>query len=420
MAQLVWKVVIHTDDPGSIPSQCLLSRACRIGLPSVVYIPCVVCRLLHNGGFTQCAQSAHLKGRGCSGCRFPLEAAVSAARVSRKFSEEVGYQQQSKGEFLYQQVNYGNVEGIKSLCSKLTQQLEILKRKTASSATDDLKVQLQKLKDKYNSDIQNLAVPAQDLHENSQLAFSKVNSEISKHSSAFTDLVGKISADVNAILNGLQGNIRELEVKINAFVRQEQQELAASEERQLIEKVAELILASSTKKKRLVCASSLQLVHTFYGIRGSLTPYFCKRLFPQLKLVTSRSHGSNFTSYAKVQTAVNDLRECSNIKTRNLNAEFSDIQGCANSAYEKWTNYIESTDAHHIEDSTRLEFWKSSLAGNFDCWSAMESNGKIGTQLLSSTVTSILEETAISKRNLLFVMESTDEASTPSSATTSE
>ncbi|XP_010326033.2 kinesin-like protein KIN-5D isoform X1 [Solanum lycopersicum] len=356
---------------------------------------------------------------------------------------------------------------VQSYRSKLTQQLEILKRKTANSvskqeqqlnviledmqsflatkrrATDELKVQLQKLKDNYNSDIQNLAVPARDLHENSQLALSKVNSAISKHSSAFTDLVGKISADVNAILNGLQGNIRELEVKINAFVRQEQQyqtrryheiqvtsevllnffktlntcisklrlmdeksqsindqqlcaleekfeELAASEEHQLIEKVAELILASNTKKKRLV------------------------------------------------QTAVNDLRECSNIKTRNLNAEFSDIQDCANSAYEEWTNYIESTEAHHIEDSTRLEFWKSSLAGNIDCcltkskgiedgWrnaqeslhsqetrtinsidsivkSAMESNGKIGSQF-SSTVTSILEETSISKRNLLFVME---------------
>ncbi|KAG5592408.1 hypothetical protein H5410_042922 [Solanum commersonii] len=29
------------------------------GLPSAVYIPCVVCRLLHSGGSTQCAQSAH-------------------------------------------------------------------------------------------------------------------------------------------------------------------------------------------------------------------------------------------------------------------------------------------------------------------------------------------------------------------------
>lgn len=113
-----------------------------------------------------------------------------------------------------------------------------------------MKAQLQKLKDKYSSDIRNLAVPAQELHENSQLAFSKVNSEISKHSSAFMDvsgdtsfsqcyflstlsslnfacilmqLVEKISADVYAILNGLQGNIKELEVKINAFVRQEQQ-----------------------------------------------------------------------------------------------------------------------------------------------------------------------------------------------------
>lgn len=35
----------------------------------------------------------------------------------------------------------------------------------------------------------------------------------------------------------------------------------------------------------------------------------------------------------------------------------------------------------------------------------MESNGKISSQL-STTVTSILEETAISKRNFLFVMES--------------
>ncbi|XP_059305688.1 kinesin-like protein KIN-5D isoform X3 [Lycium ferocissimum] len=357
---------------------------------------------------------------------------------------------------------------VQSFRNKLTQQLEILKRNTAVSvtkeeqqlnviledtqsflatkrrATDELKAQLQKLKDKYGSDIQNLAVPAQELHENSQLAFSKVNSEVSKHSLSFINLVGKFSADVNAILNGLQGNIRELEVKINAFVRQEQQyqtrryqevqitsevllnffktlnlyisklrltdeksqtindqqlctleekfeELAASEERQLIEKVAELISASNTRKKKLV------------------------------------------------QTAVNGLRECCNIKTNDLNAEFSNIQGCANSAYHEWTSYIESMEAHHIEDSTRLEFWKSLLAGHIDCcleksngvedgWrnaqesllcqqtrninsidcimkSAMESNGKISTQF-SSTVTSILEETAISKRNLISAMES--------------
>ncbi|KAJ8532890.1 hypothetical protein K7X08_015779 [Anisodus acutangulus] len=357
---------------------------------------------------------------------------------------------------------------VQSLQNKLTHQLEILKRKTAVSvtnqeqqlnvlledtqsflatkrrATDELKTQLQKLKDKYSSDIQNFAVPAQELHENSQLAFREVNSEESKHSSSFMDLVGKISTDVNAILNGLQGNIRELEVKINAFVRQEQQyqtrryqeiqitsevllnffktlntyisklrlmdeksqsindqqlctleekfeELAASEERQLIKKVAELISASNSKKKRLV------------------------------------------------QTAVDGLRECSSIKTRNLNAEFSNIQGCANSAYDDWTSYIGSKEAHHIEDSTRLEFWKSNLAGNIDCclaesegvedrWrnaqelllcqetrtinsidcimkSAMESNGKISTQL-SSTVTSILEETAISRRNLISAIES--------------
>ncbi|XP_060201676.1 kinesin-like protein KIN-5D isoform X2 [Lycium barbarum] len=357
---------------------------------------------------------------------------------------------------------------VQSFRDKLTQQLEILKRNTAVSvtkkeqqlnvileetqsflatkrrATDELRAQLQKLKDKYSSDIQNLAVPAQDLHENSQLGFSKVNSEVSKHSLSFLNLVGKISADVNAILNGLQGNIRELDVKINAFVQQEQQcqtrryqevqitsevllnffntvnlyisklrlmdersqtihdqqfctleekfeELAASEERQLIEKVAELISASNTRKKKLV------------------------------------------------QTAVNGLRECSNIKARNLNAEFSNIQGCANSVYDEWTSYIESMEAHHIEDSTRLEFWKSSLEGHIKCcleksnwvedgWrnaqesllcqqtrninsidyimkSAMESNGKISTQF-SSTVTSILEETAISKRNLISAMES--------------
>ncbi|XP_016493310.1 kinesin-like protein KIN-5D isoform X1 [Nicotiana tabacum] len=357
---------------------------------------------------------------------------------------------------------------VQNFRNKLTQQLESLKRNTAVSVTkqeqqlnviledtqsflatkrrgtDELKSQLQKLKDKYSSDIQNLAISAQELNENSQLAFSEVHSEVSKHSSFFMVFVAKISADVNAILNGLQGNITELEVKISAFVQKEQQnqtrryqgiqltsevllnffktlnsyisklrlmdeksqtinhqqlctleekfeELAASEERQLIEKVAELMSASNTRKKRLV------------------------------------------------QTAVNGLRECSSIKTRNLNAEFSNIQGCTNSAYEEWTSYVESTQAHHIEDSTRLEFWKSSLAGHVECclakskgvqdgWrnaeesllrqqtrninsidcimkSAMESNGKTSTQF-SSTVTSILEETAISKRNLLSAMES--------------
>ncbi|XP_019246341.1 PREDICTED: uncharacterized protein LOC109225993 [Nicotiana attenuata] len=35
------------------------SKPVARGLPSAVYIPCVVCRLLHSGEFTQCAQSAH-------------------------------------------------------------------------------------------------------------------------------------------------------------------------------------------------------------------------------------------------------------------------------------------------------------------------------------------------------------------------
>ncbi|KAG5584500.1 hypothetical protein H5410_044934 [Solanum commersonii] len=278
-------------------------------------------------------------------------------------------QKQSKGEFLYQQVNYGNVESIKSLRSKLTQQLEILKRKTASSvskqeqqlnviledtqsflatkrrATDDLKVQLQKLKDKYNSDIQNLAVPAQDLHENSQLAFSKVNSKISKHSSAFMDvsgntsfsqryflstlsslnfpcilmqLVGKISADVNAILNDLQGNIRELEYQTRRYHEiQITSEVLLNFFKTLNTYISKLRLMD--EKSQTINNQQLWSKCSIEGIKKMQISY-------KSRSKNSWSAGSKF----------------SNIKTRNINAEFSDIQGCANSAYEKWTTTLKA------------------------------------------------------------------------------
>ncbi|KAG5573596.1 hypothetical protein H5410_063362 [Solanum commersonii] len=50
-----------------LPHRTLMEIFNHEGLPSMVYISCVVCKLLHSGEFIQGTQSAHRKDKGCSG-----------------------------------------------------------------------------------------------------------------------------------------------------------------------------------------------------------------------------------------------------------------------------------------------------------------------------------------------------------------
>nr|GEY06063.1 kinesin-like protein KIN-5D [Tanacetum cinerariifolium] len=125
---------------------------------------------------------------------------------------------------------------------------------TKGHATEELRIALEKLKTMYGSGIRALDDIADELDENSQSTFGHLNSQLFKG----------IASEAENLLNDLQDILCSQENKLTAYAQHQREahsraietsrkfeECAANEEKQLIEKVAELLAVSNAKKKEL-------------------------------------------------------------------------------------------------------------------------------------------------------------------------
>ncbi|XP_010253418.1 PREDICTED: kinesin-like protein KIN-5D isoform X2 [Nelumbo nucifera] len=263
----------------------------------------------------------------------------------------------------------------KTVASSVTQQEHQLKEmeedmqsfvSTKAEATEELRERVENLKAMYGSGIKALDDLAGELDGNSQSTFGNLNSEVSKHSSALEDLFKGIASEADMILNELQGSLANQQEKLATYAQQLREghsrtvettrsiskitvnffktldmhaskltqiveeaqtihdqklcelekkfeECAAYEERQLLEKVAELLASSSSRKKKLV------------------------------------------------QTAVDGLRESAASRTSRLQQEMSTMQDFTSSVKEEWATYMEKTETHYLEDTAAVQSGKNDL-----------------------------------------------------------
>ncbi|CAA2994236.1 kinesin KIN-5D [Olea europaea subsp. europaea] len=310
----------------------------------------------------------------------------------------------------------GNRVLIQNFQSQLTQQLEILHKTVASSATqqeqqlkemeedmqsfvstktevaEELQVRLSKLKTMYGSGIKVLNDLSAELGDNSQSTFGCLNSEVSKHSSALEELFKGIASEADTLLHDLQNSLHCQENKLTAYALQQRdahtravaitrsisqinvnffktldmhatelgqiveeaqvvndeqlselekkfEECAANEERQILEKVAELLAGSNARKKKLV------------------------------------------------QCAIDGLRDSAASRTNRLQQEMSVMQDTACSIKAEWTNYMEKAESHYLENTASVETGKKDMEGVLQ--NCLE-NAKLGVQQWCNAQESLL------------------------------
>ncbi|KAE8656849.1 putative nfrkb [Hibiscus syriacus] len=207
------------------------------------------------------------------------------------------------------------------------------------SATEELRGRLGKLKDTYVLGIIALDILALKLDVNSKSTFGDLNSEVSKHSHDLEDLFKGIASEADARLNDLQSSLYKQEEKLTAFALQARdmhtskltkiveeaqtlndnklsefekkfEECAINEEKQLLQKVAELLADSSARKKKLV------------------------------------------------QMAVHDLKENITSKTSEL---MSIMQESTFVVKTEWKTHMGSTESHYVEDVSAVECGKKDM-----------------------------------------------------------
>ncbi|KAJ8768800.1 hypothetical protein K2173_023704 [Erythroxylum novogranatense] len=237
---------------------------------------------------------------------------------------------------------------------------------TKTEAAEELRGRVRQLQTMHGSGIRALDGLANDLEENSQSTLSNLNSEVSNHSHALEGLFQRIASEADSLLNDLQYNLHVQEEKLSAYAQKQREahhravetaraiskitvnffgtldmhasnlnqiieeaqtvndkkltaleekfeECAANEERQLLEKVAELLASSNARKKKLV------------------------------------------------QMAVHDLRESANSRTSKIQQEMSTMQNSTSSIKSEWTLHMQKTESNYLQDTSGVESGKKDM-----------------------------------------------------------
>ncbi|KAF2300458.1 hypothetical protein GH714_013535 [Hevea brasiliensis] len=237
---------------------------------------------------------------------------------------------------------------------------------TKAEATEELRGRVGKMKTMYGSGIQALDEMTKELQGNSRSTFGSLNSEVSKHSHALEGLFQGIASEADALLNGLQSSLHSQEEKLTVFAKQQRE--AHSRAVQTARSVSKLTL-NFFKTLDMHASNLTQIVEEAQTVNDQKLSELEKK-FEECAAVEERQlldkvaellANSNARKKKLVQMAVHDLRQSANSRTNKLQQEMSTMQDSTSSVIAEWTVHMDKTEANYLEDTSAVESGKKEL-----------------------------------------------------------
>ncbi|GAV71394.1 Kinesin domain-containing protein [Cephalotus follicularis] len=260
----------------------------------------------------------------------------------------------------------------KTVAASVTQQGQQLKDmeddmqsfvSTKAEATEELRGRLGKLRTMYGCGIKTLDDIAGELDGNSQSTFGDINSEISKHSHSLEDLFKRIASEADALLDDLQSSLHNQEEKLLAYAQQQRE--AHSRAVQTARSVSKLTV-NFFKTLDMHASNLTQIVEEAKTVNDQKLSELEKK-FEEcaaneerqlLEKVAELLASSNARKKKLVQIAVHDLRESATSRTSRLQKEMSTMQDSTSSVKAEWRGHMEKTESSYLEDSIAVDSGK--------------------------------------------------------------
>ncbi|MBA0708010.1 hypothetical protein Golax_020004 [Gossypium laxum] len=284
----------------------------------------------------------------------------------------------------------GNKSLIQKFQSQLTQQLDILHKTVAASATqqeqqlkdmeedmqsfvstkseatEELRGRLGKLKNMYGSGVKALHDIATKLDGNFMSISGDLNSEVAKHSCDIEDLYKGITAEAEALLNDLQSSLYKQEEKLTAFAQQQREAHSrAVDNARSISKITvnffETLDMHASKLTKIVEESQTVNDNKLSEFEKKFEECAANEEKQLLQKVAELLAGSSARKKKLVQMAVHDLQENASSKTSKLQKEMSTMQESTSVVKAEWNVHMESTESHYIEDTSAVESGKKDM-----------------------------------------------------------
>ncbi|GAB2274291.1 Kinesin-like protein KIN-5D [Dionaea muscipula] len=286
----------------------------------------------------------------------------------------------------------GNRILIQTFQSQLTQQLEMLHRTVADSvnqqeqqlknmeedmqtfvstkaeAAEGLRKQLERLRTSFGSGIKALNDLAGELDENTQSTYAKLDSEVSRHSSAIEELFKQIASEANVLLDDLQSDLRDQEEKLIAYAhKQHEAHCRTVETTRSISKVTthffETLDMHASKLIQIVDEGQTISEQKLTDLEKKFEECAAREQRQLLDQVAELLANSNARKKYLVQAAISDLQESAATRTHKLQQEISTMLEDVASTKADWVVYVENTETQYLHDTSAVEIGRQGING---------------------------------------------------------
>ncbi|CAN6358356.1 unnamed protein product [Urochloa humidicola] len=233
-------------------------------------------------------------------------------------------------------------------------------------AAQGLRESVQKLKVLHGSGITALDGLAGEIDMNSRTTFERLNSQVQLHTSALEKCFGGIASEADNLLNALQCSLAKQEERLAHFAnKQREGHLRTVEASRSISKITagffhSLDVHASKLTSILEDTQSVQ-DQQLLDLEKKFEECAVNEEKQLLEKVAEMLASSNARKKL-VQTAVGSLRESAVNRTSQLQKEISTAQDFTLSVREKWGFYMEETEKNYVEDTTAVDTGRSCLA----------------------------------------------------------
>ncbi|XP_010922468.1 kinesin-like protein KIN-5A [Elaeis guineensis] len=233
-------------------------------------------------------------------------------------------------------------------------------------ATEELRGCIGKLREMYGFGIRSLDDLAGELDENSQSTFGKLNSQVITHSSALEDCFQGIALEADELLNELQSSLFKQEEKLSAFAQQQREGFVrAVETTRSISKITTnffLTLDVHASKINQILEES-QTVHDQKLLELEKKFEDCAAIEERqlLEKVAEMLASSSARKKTLIQEAIGGLCQSNCDRTNNLLKEMDMVRDFTSSVKEQWMVYMDQTENHYLEDTAAVESGQSVL-----------------------------------------------------------
>ncbi|KAK1426096.1 hypothetical protein QVD17_14764 [Tagetes erecta] len=240
-------------------------------------------------------------------------------------------------------------------------------------ANEELQMRVKKIKDVLTGGVESMVELATEFSGHSEASFGNISSAVVEHSSALTECSREASVKLGDILNDLHSNLNDQEQTIASFWQQQHEnQLRAYQTTQSASSIT-INFFKTLSKDIFTVIEMVEEARTKYDQKlGEFKKKFenhaddeDKQLLEKMAELLAKS---NAKKKQLVQTEVDDIISYIGSKTYKLRNKMSNMHTLTSSAEDEFTGFLGKTKRHYIEDENMTQNGKISLTSMLQNW----------------------------------------------------